>query len=71
MTWEGSDPSLPSLLLNSHVDVILAFADKWTHHPFEAVKDQEGNIYARGTQVRERVGGREEVATTCCSCSCS
>ena len=25
MTWEGTDPSLPSLLLNSHTDVVPVF----------------------------------------------
>ena len=25
MTWEGTDPSLPTLLLNSHTDVVPVF----------------------------------------------
>jgi len=25
MTWEGKNPSLPSLLLNSHMDVVPVF----------------------------------------------
>ena len=25
LTWEGSDPSLPSVMLNSHVDVVPVF----------------------------------------------
>ncbi len=51
MTWEGEDPSLPSLLLNSHTDVVPVYPDQWKHDPFEAVKEENGDIYARGTQV--------------------
>lgn len=25
ITWEGSDPSLPSVMLNSHIDVVPVF----------------------------------------------
>jgi len=51
-TWTGQDPSLPSILLNSHTDVVPAEYDKWYYHtpPFAAEKDEKGNIYARGTQ---------------------
>ncbi|ODN00378.1 Aminoacylase-1A [Orchesella cincta] len=48
MTWRGSDPSLKSVLLNSHMDVVAAEPDKWEYHPFEAYKDAEGNIFGRG-----------------------
>lgn len=65
MTLQGSDPSLKSLVLNSHIDVVPVYEvsiifvqarnlilsqDKWIHPPFAAVKD-EGKIYARGSQV--------------------
>ena len=50
MTWEGEDPSLPSLLLNSHTDVVPVFPESWKYDPFEAVKEENGDIYARGTQ---------------------
>ena len=53
MTWEGEDPSLPSLLLNSHTDVVPVYPDQWKHDPFEAVKEENGDIYARGTQVNK------------------
>lgn len=49
-TWEGTDPSLPSLLLNSHTDVVPAVTEKWDLKPFDAEKDANGNIFARGTQ---------------------
>lgn len=50
MTWEGSDPSLPSLLLNSHTDVVPIYPENWRYDAFEAFKDENGDIYARGTQ---------------------
>lgn len=48
MTWEGSDPSLKSVLFNSHMDVVAVDPEKWTHPPFDAFKDDNGFIYARG-----------------------
>jgi aminoacylase len=49
-TWEGQEPSLPSVLLNSHTDVVPAVQEKWNTDPFAAEKDKDGNIFARGTQ---------------------
>jgi len=37
----------PSLLLDSHVDVVPAKAEEWTLPPF-AAEDRDGNIYGRG-----------------------
>ena len=51
MTWEGTDPALTSVILNSHTDVVPVFPEHWIHPPFSAHKDQKGNIYGRGTQV--------------------
>lgn len=56
LTWEGKDPSLPSVLLNSHMDVVPVFSEKWTHEPFGAEKDDQGRIYARGSQDMKCVG---------------
>ena len=56
LTWEGEDPSLPSVLLNSHMDVVPVFPEHWTHHPFSAFKDEAGNIYGRGSQDMKCVG---------------
>jgi len=56
MTFAGTDPSLSSLLLNSHTDVVPVFPDHWTYEPFSAHKDSEGNIYGRGTQDMKCVG---------------
>ncbi|XP_013396112.1 aminoacylase-1-like [Lingula anatina] len=50
MTWTGVDPSLPSVLLNSHMDVVPVYPEHWKYDPFEAVKEDNGNIYARGSQ---------------------
>lgn len=56
ITWTGTDPSQPSVLLNSHMDVVPVFADKWTYPPFSAHMDEQGNIYARGSQDMKCVG---------------
>jgi len=51
--WEGSQPSLPILLLNSHYDVVPAERNDWTVDPFGGVcVSMEGKtrIYGRGTQ---------------------
>ena len=56
LTWRGSDPSLSSLMLNSHMDVVPVFPQHWTHPPFSGHKDQDGNIYGRGTQDMKCVG---------------
>uniref|UniRef100_A0A8C5HZL5 N-acyl-aliphatic-L-amino acid amidohydrolase n=1 Tax=Gouania willdenowi TaxID=441366 RepID=A0A8C5HZL5_GOUWI len=50
MTWEGMKPTLKSVLLNSHTDVVPVFQEHWKYDAFSAFKDAEGNIYARGSQ---------------------
>lgn len=50
LIWEGQDKSLPSILLNSHVDVVPVEEEKWKCDPFSAYKDEQGNIFARGSQ---------------------
>ena len=54
-TWEGTDPTLPSILLNSHTDVVPAEAAKWTSPPFAAAT-VGGEMYARGAQDMKCVG---------------
>lgn len=56
ITWNGTDPTLPSIILNSHMDVVPVFDEYWTHPPFGAEIDTEGRIYARGTQDMKSVG---------------
>ncbi|XP_034488739.1 aminoacylase-1A-like [Drosophila innubila] len=54
--WEGKQPNLPAIILNSHMDVVPVFPEKWTHDPFSADLDDEGRIYARGTQDTKEIG---------------
>ncbi|EPQ17469.1 Aminoacylase-1 [Myotis brandtii] len=56
LTWPGTNPKLSSLLLNSHTDVVPVSKEYWSHDPFEAFKDAEGYIYARGAQDMKCVG---------------
>lgn len=52
----GTNPELPSILVNSHMDVVPVFEDKWTHPPFAADMDSEGRIFARGAQDCKCIG---------------
>eukprot|EP00099_Drosophila_melanogaster_P013149 NP_001287478.1 uncharacterized protein Dmel_CG6726, isoform C [Drosophila melanogaster] len=56
LKWQGSQPELPSIILNSHTDVVPVFEEKWTHGPFSADLDAEGRIFARGSQDMKCVG---------------
>ncbi|XP_044489582.1 aminoacylase-1 isoform X2 [Mangifera indica] len=56
LKWPGSDPHLPAILLYSHTDVVPSEPEKWSHHPFGAHVDSEGNIFARGSQDMKCVG---------------
>ncbi|XP_038717708.1 aminoacylase-1 isoform X2 [Tripterygium wilfordii] len=57
LTWKGSNPSLPSVLFNSHLDSVPAEEDKWSHPPFSAFHSPEdGKIYARGAQDDKCIG---------------
>lgn len=56
LTWPGSDPSLPSILLNSHLDSVPAEPSKWDHPPFSAVRSSDGKIFARGAQDDKCIG---------------
>ncbi|XP_050437592.1 aminoacylase-1-like isoform X2 [Adelges cooleyi] len=56
ITWTGQKPELPSILLNSHMDVVPVYPDKWTYKPFSAHKDINGDIYARGAQDMKCIG---------------
>jgi aminoacylase len=56
LTWKGSDPSLPSFMLNSHIDVVPVSLKHWTQDPFAATKLPNGDIVARGSQDMKCVG---------------
>ncbi|KAF4660943.1 adenylate cyclase [Perkinsus chesapeaki] len=48
-TFPGTEPTLKSILLNGHYDVVPVFRQHWETDPFEAVI-KDGKIYGRGTQ---------------------
>ncbi|KAL3680813.1 hypothetical protein R1sor_023769 [Riccia sorocarpa] len=57
MTWKGSsEQKLQSVILNSHMDVVPVEEDKWIYPPFEAHMDEEGKIFARGSQDIKALG---------------
>lgn len=56
ISWIGTEATLPSIVLNSHMDVVPVFEGSWTHPPFGAVMDEEGRIFARGSQDMKCVG---------------
>ncbi|XP_058812648.1 aminoacylase-1B-like [Topomyia yanbarensis] len=56
ISWVGTDPSAPSIILNSHMDVVPVYAEMWSHPPFAAHMDEEGRIYGRGSQDMKCVG---------------
>nr|CAB3219985.1 aminoacylase-1 [Phallusia mammillata] len=56
MTWKGQNSNLKSVLLNSHTDVVPVYEDHWKCDAFAAFKDENGDIYGRGTQDMKCVG---------------
>lgn len=56
LSWIGQEPDLPSILLNSHMDVVPVFEEYWKHPPFGAEMDETGKIFARGAQDMKSVG---------------
>ncbi|KAK6939855.1 Peptidase M20 [Dillenia turbinata] len=56
LTLPGSNPSLSSILLNSHLDSVPAEPSKWVHPPFAAHKTSDGEIFARGAQDDKCIG---------------
>ncbi|KAF2364875.1 N-acyl-L-amino-acid amidohydrolase [Trinorchestia longiramus] len=56
VSFIGTSPELPSVLLSSHMDVVPVFAEEWKYDPFCAYKEENGDIYGRGTQDMKSVG---------------
>lgn len=56
MTLKGSDPSLKSILLSSHYDVVPVSPEFWESDPFAAEMRPNGDIVARGAQDMKCVG---------------
>ncbi|HXE77618.1 MAG TPA: M20/M25/M40 family metallo-hydrolase [Rhodanobacter sp.] len=46
LRWKGSTDAKP-ILINAHMDVVAADADRWTHPPFELAKEGD-YLYGRG-----------------------
>ncbi|XP_065088295.1 aminoacylase-1-like [Ochlerotatus camptorhynchus] len=56
ISWKGTNPAEKSIFLNSHMDVVPVYPEKWTIPPFSAHIDEQGRIYARGSQDMKCVG---------------
>nr|XP_039268065.1 aminoacylase-1-like [Styela clava] len=56
MLIPGKQPELPSILLNSHIDVSCADYANWKQDPWSAYKDDIGNIHGVGAQDMKCVG---------------
>ncbi|CAG4941322.1 unnamed protein product [Parnassius apollo] len=56
ITWEGTQPEMQSILLNSHMDVVPVYEEHWKYPPFDAHITEDGWIYARGSQDMKSVG---------------
>ncbi|CAH0555895.1 unnamed protein product [Brassicogethes aeneus] len=55
MTWTGKNPNLPSIMLNSHMDVVPVYEDMWSQKPFGG-EIVDGKVYGRGAQDMKCVG---------------
>lgn len=56
ITWPGLHAELPSIMLNSHMDVVAVYEQFWSHPPFAAEIDENGDIFARGAQDIKSIG---------------
>jgi aminoacylase len=50
VSWIGSQPVLPCIILNSHYDVVPVMQEHWDVDAFAAVRSDDGRIYGRGAQ---------------------
>ncbi|XP_013175439.1 PREDICTED: uncharacterized protein LOC106123576 [Papilio xuthus] len=50
ITWIGLNPKLPSIILNSHIDVVTVAEQEWKYDPFSGYIDENGDLYGRGAQ---------------------
>ncbi|CAH8617086.1 unnamed protein product [Schistosoma mattheei] len=56
MRWDGYQPELPAIMLNSHMDVVPVVEEKWSYPPFSGTITPDGKIYGRGTQDMKSIG---------------
>jgi aminoacylase len=54
LTWRGTRPDLPSVVLSSHMDVVPVDDARWTVPPWDGAL-QDGRIYGRGAQDMKSV----------------
>jgi aminoacylase len=62
-TWHGSEPELPSLLLNSHYDVVPVMAEHWTQPAWEGVRVESDAFGALGARIYGR--GAQDMKSVC------
>ena len=62
-TWAGSEPSLPSLLLNSHYDVVPVMEEHWTQPAWGGVKVSSDEFGALGPRIYGR--GAQDMKSVC------
>ncbi|KAK9874875.1 hypothetical protein WA026_005689 [Henosepilachna vigintioctopunctata] len=55
ITWIGTHPQVPSVLLVSHMDVAPVIPEDWTEDPFGG-ELKDGKIYGRGAQDSKCIG---------------
>ncbi|KAL0248420.1 hypothetical protein GEMRC1_003656 [Eukaryota sp. GEM-RC1] len=55
VSLHGSDPSLPSIVFYSHMDVVPVESSEWMFDPFIATL-VDGKLYGRGTQDMKSIG---------------
>ena len=53
---QGACPQLPTLLINSHMDVAPAENEHWTLDPFGGHVTEDGKVFGRGSQDMKCVG---------------
>ena len=54
LSWAGSAPELPSIVLSGHMDVVPADAAQWSVAPF-AAELRDGKVFGRGAQDMKSV----------------
>jgi len=55
-TWQGEDPSLPAIILNSHYDVVPVIREFWHSDPFDVRAREREREREREIQRTEMVG---------------
>ncbi|KAG5677567.1 hypothetical protein PVAND_007317 [Polypedilum vanderplanki] len=56
ISYHGTNSKLKSIMLSSHMDVVPVDRECWSYDPFGAEMDDDGNIFARGSQDTKAIG---------------